>query len=99
MSTHDHAEAAAHPPAKASLFLMVWLGLVAITGGEVFLAYEHVAPGIMLSVLIGLSVLKAGMIMAYFMHLKYERFALVHEVGHDHPGLEHRQADQHAEHD
>lgn len=77
MSAHDHAETVAHPPAKAGLFVMVWLGLVAITGGEVFLAYEHVAPGIMLSVLIGLSVLKAGTIMAYFMHLKYERFALV----------------------
>jgi len=27
--------------------------------------------------LIGLSVLKAGLIMAYFMHLRFERFGLV----------------------
>ena len=77
MSAHGQAEAAGHVPAKASLFVMVWLGLVAITGVEVLLAYFHVAPGIMLTVLVGLSVIKAGMIMAYFMHLKYERFILV----------------------
>ncbi|PYU02923.1 MAG: hypothetical protein DMG33_17875, partial [Acidobacteria bacterium] len=39
--------------------------------------YEQVAPGIMLTVLVGLSVIKAGLIMAYFMHLKYEKFILV----------------------
>ena len=70
-------EAAAHVPAKASLFVIVWIGLVGITGIEVFLAYERVAPGIMLTVLVGLSIVKAGLIMAYFMHLKYERFILV----------------------
>lgn len=71
------SEAAAHVPAKASLFVLVWIGLVAITGIEVLLAYERVAPGIMLTVLVGLSIIKAGLIMAYFMHLKYERFILV----------------------
>jgi cytochrome c oxidase subunit 4 len=76
MTSHNTAEAA-HVPAKASLFVMVWIGLVAITGIEVFLAYEHLAPGIMLTALVGLSIIKAGMIMAYFMHLKYEKFILV----------------------
>ena len=76
MTSHDTAESG-HVPAGATLFVMVWIGLVAITGIEVFLAYEHVPPGIMLTALVGLSIIKAGMIMAYFMHLKYEKFILV----------------------
>jgi cytochrome c oxidase subunit IV len=77
MSAHDHAETAGHVPAKSSLFVIVWFGLVALTGIEVFLGYNQIAPGIMLTVLIGLSIVKAGLIMAYFMHLKYEKFGLV----------------------
>ena len=74
----SHAEAvASHVPATAKLFVMVWVGLVAITGIEVLLAYNQIAPGIMLTILVGLSIIKAGMIMAFFMHLKYERFGLV----------------------
>ena len=76
MTAHDAAESG-HVPATAGLFVMVWIGLVAITGIEVFLAYIHIAPGIMLTALVGLSIIKAGMIMAYFMHLKYEKFVLV----------------------
>ncbi len=76
MTAHDAAESG-HVPATAGLFVMVWIGLVAITSVEVFLAYEHIAPGIMLTCLVGLSIIKAAMIMAYFMHLKYEKFILV----------------------
>ena len=47
-----------------------------MTGIEVFLAYEQINPVIMLTALIGLSVVKAALIIAYFMHLKFERFSL-----------------------
>jgi cytochrome c oxidase subunit IV len=50
---------------------------VAITGLEVFLAYEQLQPTLMLTILVVLSVVKAGMIMSFFMHLKYEKFSLV----------------------
>src|SRR5215470_10665943 len=76
MSAHGNEDTAGHVPAKGSLFVMVWIGLVAITGIEVFLGYKNLAPGIMLTVLVGLSIIKAGLIMAYFMHLKYEKFGL-----------------------
>jgi cytochrome c oxidase subunit 4 len=76
MSSHAKA-AEAHATPTTKLFVIVWIGLVAITGIEVLLAYEQVPLGIMLTVLVGLSFVKAGMIMAYFMHLKYEKFALV----------------------
>jgi cytochrome c oxidase subunit 4 len=55
----------------------VWGGLVAITGFEVFLAYEELRPALMLGILLGLSLIKAGLIMSYFMHLKFEKFQLV----------------------
>ena len=76
MSTAAHAEHA-HVGASTQANLMVWVGLVAITGLEVFLAYEELRPMLMLSILIGLSLVKAAMIMSYFMHLKFEKFQLV----------------------
>ena len=41
-----------------------------------FLAYEQLPTLIMLTALLGLSVVKAALIIAYFMHLKFERFSL-----------------------
>ncbi len=57
-------------------FCTVWVILLALTGVEVFLAYEQVPLLIMLTALMGLSIIKAAMIIAYFMHLKFERFSL-----------------------
>ena len=71
-----HAEEV-HAGASVGTNVGVWLGLVAITFLEVFLAYEHLQPAVMLSVLVILSVVKAAMIMSFFMHLKYEKFSLV----------------------
>ncbi|MDT5270598.1 MAG: cytochrome c oxidase subunit [Acidobacteriota bacterium] len=59
------------------MFLNVLLGLLALTVIEVFLAYIHVPLHIMLTLLIGLSLIKAAMIVAYFMHLRFERMSLV----------------------
>lgn len=75
MSTH--AQAGEAHGASVGTNLAVWIGLVAITGLEVFLAYEELQPKVMLTILLGLSVVKAAMIMSYFMHLKYEKFSLV----------------------
>ncbi len=74
----DHAttriEEAEHGTIKS--FSVVWILLLIFTGIEVLLAYEQVTPVIMLVILIGLSVIKAALIIAYFMHLKFERFSL-----------------------
>ena len=76
MSAHEatHVEEAEHGTIKS--FTTVWILLLIFTGIEVFLAYEQVTPVIMLVILIGLSVVKAALIIAYFMHLKFERFSL-----------------------
>jgi caa(3)-type oxidase subunit IV len=76
MNTQAHAEEA-HAGASVGTNIGIWVGLVAITGLEVFLAYEHLNPTLMLTVLVILSVVKAAMIMSFFMHLKYEKFGLV----------------------
>ena len=70
MSEHSTS----HPTTK--IFLTVWIGLVALTFIEVWLAYIHLNLTLMLVLLIGLSVVKAAMIMSFFMHLRYERVTL-----------------------
>lgn len=66
----------AHGP-TTKLFLWVWIWLVILTGAEVFLAYEHLPAVTMLLLLISLSVVKAGLIVSYFMHLRYEKTSLI----------------------
>lgn len=55
----------------------VWLALIVLTGIEVFLGYIHVPLVMLLVSVMGLSVIKAVLIMAYFMHLKFERLSLI----------------------
>jgi len=59
------------------LFLFVWFWLLTLTGGEVFLAYQDLPLKIMLIILMTLSIIKASLIISYFMHLRYERRSLV----------------------
>ncbi len=56
---------------------LVWGGLLGLTGIEVFLAYIHLNPHLMIIILMLLSIMKAALIMAYFMHLKFERLSFV----------------------
>ena len=55
------------------LILTVWLALLVLTAVEVWLAYVQAPPVTMVAILVVLSVAKAAMIIAYFMHLKHER--------------------------
>jgi cytochrome c oxidase subunit 4 len=76
MSAHAHAEGE-HFAGSNRLFISIWIWLVVLTAIEVFLAYRPMSIFLMLTILIGLSVIKAALIMAYFMHLKFERLSLV----------------------
>jgi len=72
-----HVEEMEHPPSAGTItFVKVWVTLLVLTGAEVLLAYEQVGVLLMLSILLVLSIVKAGLIIAYFMHLKFERFSL-----------------------
>jgi caa(3)-type oxidase subunit IV len=60
------------------VYTWIWLYLLGLTGIELILAYRRVfTPGMMMLVLMTLSVVKAGMIMNWFMHLGSERLTLV----------------------
>jgi cytochrome c oxidase subunit 4 len=59
------------------LFISVWVWLLALTGFEVYLGYKHLPVIYMLVILMGASIIKAALIVAYFMHLRFERLNLV----------------------
>lgn len=72
----------AHVAQGKAQFFWVWGGLLGLSAIEVVLAYKQVfTPAKMLGVLLALSIVKAGLIIAYFMHLKFEypgmRFVLM----------------------
>jgi len=56
---------------------IVWGGLLALTAFEVFLAYIQIPLTLMVIILMGASIIKAALIVAYFMHLKFERLSLI----------------------
>src|SRR5256714_12174779 len=82
----EGGEAAAHAVVEVEqvhfagtnkLFLSVWVWLLALTGFEVFLGYIRLPVVYMLVILMGASIIKAALIVAYFMHMRFERLNLV----------------------
>ena len=67
----EHAETAGN-----KIIFSVWFGLLGLTVLEVILAYRQLPLQTMLTVLMFLSVIKAALIIAYFMHLRYEQPSL-----------------------
>jgi cytochrome c oxidase subunit 4 len=57
--------------------VVIWGVLLGLTAIEVFLAYIQLNLTLMLIILMGLSIIKAALIVAYFMHLKFERLSLI----------------------
>src|SRR6266850_7170097 len=53
-------------------FFWVWGALLVMTAIEVYLTYQNMQPSRMLTILMGLSLIKAALIIGFFMHLKYE---------------------------
>jgi cytochrome c oxidase subunit 4 len=53
-------------------FFWVWGALLLLTAIEVYLTYQNMEPKRMLTILMGLSLIKAALIIGFFMHLKYE---------------------------
>jgi cytochrome c oxidase subunit IV len=66
-----------HFEGTTKLFLSILGWLLLMTLVEVVLAYFQVPITLMLTILMGLSLIKAALIIAYFMHLRFERLTLV----------------------
>ena len=66
-------EGTAHADHGRAQYYWVWGALIVLTIVEIYLAYEHIfSAGVMLTVLLILSLIKAGLIIAYFMHMKFD---------------------------
>jgi cytochrome c oxidase subunit 4 len=66
-----------HFAGSNKLFTSIWVWLLLLTLIEIFLAYRPMPIHFMLTILMGLSIIKAALIVAYFMHLKFERLSLI----------------------
>src|SRR4029077_11909644 len=72
-----HADTQEHFAGSNKLFISIWTWLLLLTGLEVFLGYVQLPLVYMLVILMGASIIKAALIVAYFMHLRFERLNLV----------------------
>jgi cytochrome c oxidase subunit IV len=72
-----HADVHEHFAGTNRLFISIWIWLLLLTGFEVFLGYIHLPVIYMLVILMGASIVKAALIVAYFMHLRFERLNLI----------------------
>jgi len=62
------------------IYAVTWFWLLAITVVELAIVLMHVPKLILATALIIMALLKAWLIVAYFMHLRYERLSLVYAV-------------------
>ena len=72
-----HADTQEHFAGSNKLFISIWTWLLLLTGFEVFLGYIQLPVIYMLVILLGASIIKAALIVAYFMHLRFERLNLI----------------------
>ncbi len=75
-----HAEATeGAPQGLTRLYLVAWVVLIAITALEVSLVLVFkVSSGVRVSILVVLALMKASLIGAYYMNLRFERLAMVY---------------------
>ena len=72
-----YADTKEHFAGSSKLFISIWVWLLLLTGFEVFLGYIQLPVIYMLVILLGASIIKAALIVAYFMHLRFERLNLI----------------------
>ena len=70
---NETTKAAASPTAR--VLVAVWLGLLALTALTVGMASVDLGKASILAVL-GIAALKSGLVLAFFMHLRYEKVRL-----------------------
>ena len=72
-ATQGHAEGQQHPIA---IYLYVWMLLFVVSTGSYLVDYFHLHGALRWSLILIFMVLKAGFIVAIFMHMRWERLAL-----------------------
>jgi cytochrome c oxidase subunit 4 len=62
------------------IYGVVWFWLLVLTLLELGAVLVHIPRGLLVSLLLIMALMKAAMIIAYFMHLRYEKLSLVYAV-------------------
>ena len=84
-----HADTAAHAPTiphdqhqqhPIKLYLVVWIWLFVLSTFSYLVDYFHVQGLLRWSLIILFMLLKAGLIVAVFMHMAWERLALIYAI-------------------
>lgn len=73
----NHTAEQGHADSGKKAVYAVWVSLLVLTLVETTLAYQQLEVKVMLGILMTLSIVKASLIISYFMHLRYERRSLV----------------------
>jgi caa(3)-type oxidase subunit IV len=58
-------------------YVGIWVAMIALVASEVAVTAAHPATGTLVATLLALALLEAALAVLYFMHLKYERRALL----------------------
>lgn len=72
-----HAEGQQHP---IKLYLVVWGWLFILSAGSYMVDYFHLQGYVRWSLILVFMILKAGLIVAVFMHMAWERLALAYAI-------------------
>jgi cytochrome c oxidase subunit IV len=72
-----HAEGQQHP---ISIYLVVWGLLFVLSAFSYLVDYFHIEGQLRWSLILLFMVLKAGFIVAVFMHMRWERLALMYAI-------------------
>lgn len=72
-----HAQGQQHP---IKLYLVVWAWLFILSTGSYLVDYFQLEGGLRYSLIVLFMLLKAGLIVAVFMHMAWERLALVYAI-------------------
>ena len=77
MQATTHASGQAHP---IGLYLVVWAWLFVLSACSYLVDYVHLQGMLRWSLILLFMVIKAGLIVAVFMHLAWERLALIYVI-------------------
>lgn len=67
-------------PSGYRIYGVVWFWLLVITLLELGAVLVHLPRGLLIGLLVTMALMKAALIIAYFMHLRYEKLSLVYAV-------------------
>ena len=73
----SHAEGQQHP---LGIYFKIWALLFVLSIGSYLVDYFHVQGYLRWSLIVVLMLLKAGLIVAVFMHMAWERLALIYAI-------------------